>query len=76
MNLKAEKLEVIGLILNTNDKVVSKAKALLKRDKALKKDSRLAEFYDRFRSGIHEIKSSLEGKTELKDAQTWLAEGL
>lgn len=76
MNLQAEKLEVLKMILDTDDKnIIREVKSLFKnRRKATKKDVDLDEFYDGFKDGIHEVKSSLDGKTELKDAKTWLNE--
>jgi hypothetical protein len=75
MNLQAEKLEVVRLILDTDDKsILNEVKALFKKNKAVKKDHQLDEFYDGFRNGIHEVKSSLARETELKDAKAWLDE--
>ena len=76
MNLQAEKLEVVRLILDTDDKnIIREVKSLFKdRRKAVKNDNDLEEFYDGFRDGIREVKSSMNGETELKDAKTWLDE--
>jgi hypothetical protein len=75
MNLQAEKLEVVRLVLDTDDKgILNEVKALFKKNEAVKEDHKLEEFYDGFRNGIHEVKSSLETKTELKDAKAWLDE--
>jgi hypothetical protein len=76
MNLQAEKLEVVRMILDTDDKnIISEVKSLFKnRHKGTQKESELAEFYEGFKNGIREVKSSMEGKTELKDAKTWLNE--
>jgi len=74
MNLQAEKLEVVRMVLDTDDKsIISEVKSLFKnRRKAIKKEGELTDFYEGFKDGIREVKSSLEGKTELKDAKTWL----
>ncbi|MCO5951024.1 hypothetical protein [Mucilaginibacter flavidus] len=76
MNLQAEKLEVVRMILDTDDKnIISEVKSLFK--KSLKSNNKTAEldtFYDGFRDGIRDVKLSLEGKIELKDADTWLNE--
>ena len=42
--------------------------------KAANKKSNLNVFYDGFRDGIREIKLSLDGKTVLKEAKTWITE--
>jgi len=39
-----------------------------------KRKNKLTGFYSGFRKGVQEIKFSLDGKTELKDAKTWLCE--
>jgi hypothetical protein len=74
MNLQAEKLEVVSMILDTDDKnIISEVKSLFKnRAKAKKAD--LNEFYDGFRNGVREAKLSLDGKADLKDAKAWLNE--
>jgi len=76
MNLQAEKLEVVRMILDTDDKkIISEVKSLFKnRNKVSKNQTDLNEFYNGFKNGVHEVKSSLDGKTELKDAKTWLNE--
>jgi len=74
MNLQAEKLEVMRLVLDTDDKtILSEVKAIFK-NRPKSKISKADAFYDGFREGIREVKSSVDGKTELKDAQTWLDE--
>jgi hypothetical protein len=76
MNLQAEKLEVVRMILDTDDKkIISEVKSLFKnRNKVSKNQADLNEFYNGFKNGVHEVKSSLDGKTELKDAKNWLNE--
>ncbi|MDO3644825.1 hypothetical protein [Mucilaginibacter sp. L3T2-6] len=76
MNLQAEKLEVVRLILDTNDKtLLSAVKSLFKNEAVASKDSaHLEKFYDGFRDGIRDVKLSLEGQVELKNADTWLNE--
>jgi hypothetical protein len=76
MNLQAEKLEVLKMILDTDDKnIISEVKSLFKNHrKTVNKNTDLDGFYNSFRDGIHEVKLSLEGKAELKDAKTWLNE--
>jgi hypothetical protein len=76
MNLQAEKLEVLKLILDTDDKnIISEVKSIFKKSKkAPNKDAGLNSFYDGFKDGVHEVKLSLEGKAELKDAKAWLNE--
>ncbi|HEY8782847.1 MAG TPA: hypothetical protein VIM16_14580 [Mucilaginibacter sp.] len=76
MNLQAEKLEVVRMILDTDDKNIIRAvKSLFKtRHKVTNKEDDLKEFYEGFRDGIREVKSSVEGKVVLKDAKTWLDE--
>jgi hypothetical protein len=76
MNLQAEKLEVVRMILDTDDKnIISEVKSLFKsHSKISKKRVDLTEFYEGFKDGVHEVKLSLEGKAELKDAKTWLDE--
>ncbi|GAC1306626.1 MAG: hypothetical protein NVSMB24_17220 [Mucilaginibacter sp.] len=76
MNLQAEKLEVVRMILDTDDKnIIREVKSFLKnRRKGTGKEANLDGFYEGFRDGIREVKSSLEGKAELKDAKTWLNE--
>ena len=76
MNLQAEKLEVVRMILDTDDKnILRDVKSLFNnRHKVTKKGDDLEKFYDGFRDGIREVKSSLDGKIELKDAKTWLDE--
>ena len=74
MNLQAEKLEVVRMILDTDDKdIIRDVKSLFKnRHKVTKKEADLGEFYEGFRDGIRELKLSLDGKAELKDAKEWL----
>ncbi|MDB5086399.1 MAG: hypothetical protein JWR09_393 [Mucilaginibacter sp.] len=76
MNLQAEKLEVVRMILDTDDKkIISKVKSLFKNGiKTDKKSEDLDKFYNGFRDGIRDVKLSLDGKIELKDADTWLNE--
>jgi hypothetical protein len=76
MNLQAEKLEVVRMILDTDDKnIIRDVKSLFKNRRGkVSKESNLEEFYEGFRNGIREVKSSLDGKVELKDAKTWLNE--
>ena len=76
MNLQAEKLEVVRMILDTDDKkIISAVKSLFKnRNKASKNQADLNDFYNGFEKGVKEVRSSLDGKTELKDAKTWLNE--
>ena len=76
MNLQAEKLEVVRMILDTDDKsLISEVKSLFKNRRKLTKNADgLDEFYEGFKNGVHEVKLSLEGKAELKDAKTWLNE--
>lgn len=76
MNIQAEKLEVVRMILDTDDKnVIREVKSLFKnRPKVTLKEDRLEEFYGGFKDGVREVKSSLNGETELKDAKTWLNE--
>lgn len=76
MNLQAEKLEVVRMILDTDDKnIIREVKSLFKsRRKGVKKEASLDEFYEGFRDGVREVKSSLDGKVELKDAKTWFNE--
>jgi len=76
MNLQAEKLEVVRMILDTDDKkIISEVKSLFKKSlKSNNKTAELDKFYDGFRDGIRDVKLSLEGKIELKDADTWLNE--
>ncbi|MES2109330.1 MAG: hypothetical protein V4577_11305 [Bacteroidota bacterium] len=52
-------------------------KAISKRTdlkKLIKRKRESAGFYARFRNAIIEVKASLAGKIELKDAETWLRE--
>jgi hypothetical protein len=76
MNLQAEKLEVLKMILDTDDQsIISEVKSIFKnRKKAIDADNSLDEFYNGFRNGVREVKLSLEGKTKLKDVNTWLNE--
>lgn len=76
MNLQAEKLEVVRLILDTEDKnILGEVKALFKKHiKPVNKEGELNDFYDGFRNGIQEIKSSIDGLSELKDAKSRLNE--
>jgi len=76
MNLQAEKLEVVRMILDTDDKkIIGEVKSLfINRNKLSKNKADLDNFYHGFKEGIHEVKLSLAGKTELKDAKSWLNE--
>jgi hypothetical protein len=76
MNLQAKKLELIRLILDTEDpKILCEVKALFERHrKELNTREDLNEFYAGFRDGIREVKSSIDGHIELMDATTWLAQ--
>ena len=76
MNIQAEKLEVVRMILDTDDKnIIRDVKSLFKnRRKEAKKETGLEEFYEGFRDGVREVKASLNGKVKLKDAKTWLDE--
>lgn len=68
MNLQAEKPEVLKMILDTNDKsIISEVKSIFKNHKkVIEKNGTLREFYDGFRDGAREVKSSLEGKNRTK----------
>jgi hypothetical protein len=76
MNLQAEKLEVVRMILDTDDKkIIREVKALFKDlRKTAPKSSDISNFYEGFQKGIHEVKLSVDGKAQLKDAKTWLNE--
>jgi len=76
MSLQAQKLEVVRLVLDADDKnILSEVKALFKKKrKAVETDEDLSEFYTGFREGIREVKSSINGDVELKDAKSWLNE--
>jgi hypothetical protein len=76
MNLQAEKLEMVKMIIDTNDKnIIREVKSLFKtRHGELNKRDGLEEFYEGFRDGVREVKSSVDGIAELKDAKTWLDE--
>ncbi|HVS93943.1 MAG TPA: hypothetical protein VHE59_18020 [Mucilaginibacter sp.] len=76
MNLQAEKLEVVKMIIETDDKaIIREVKSLFKnRSNASKSKADLHKFYDGFKKGIQEVKQSLDGKAELKGAKTWLNE--
>ena len=76
MNLQAEKLEVVRMILDTDDKnIIKQVKSLFKNSKTIAaKNDDLKAFYDGFKDAVHEVKLSLEGKVELKDAENWLDE--
>jgi len=67
---------VVRMILDTDDKsIIRDVKSLFKnRRKEIKKETDLDEFYKGFRDGAREVKSSLNGTIELKDAKTWLDE--
>jgi hypothetical protein len=45
-----------------------------KTKKEVKNKAKLNKFYENFRNGIREVKLFLDGKVELKDAETWLNE--
>jgi len=75
MNLQAEKLEIVRMILDTDDKkIIQQVKSFFNSTKASANQSELDDFYNGFKKGIHEVKLSLDGKTELKDAKNWLDE--
>jgi len=76
MNLQAEKLEAVKLIVDTGDiDIIRKVKSLFKNsNKTNAPVYDLAAFYEGFRNGAREVKASVEGKAELKDAKTWLDE--
>jgi len=72
MDLQAQKLEVVRLVLDADDaNILSEVKALFKKSQS-EKD--LADFYSGFRDGIREVKSSVKGNVKLKDSKNWLAE--
>jgi hypothetical protein len=76
MNLRAEKLDVVRMVLDTDDKkILGEVKAIFKKHQGPRtKEANLQEFYDGFRDGIREVKASMNGEIELKDARTWLNE--
>jgi len=76
MNLQAEKLEVVKMIIDTDDKnIIREVKSLFKSHRNVtNKEDNLEGFYQGFRDGLREVKSSLDGKAELKDAKAWLNE--
>ena len=76
MNLPAAKLELVKMILYTNDKnIIREVKTLFKNQfKVTKKTTDLDEFYEGFTNGIKEIKSARDAKEKLKNAQSWLNE--
>jgi hypothetical protein len=76
MSLASEKIELLRMIIDTDDKnLLCEVKALFtNRRKASNKDTEPDKFYKGFKNSIHELKLSLEGKAELKEAKTWLSE--
>lgn len=76
MDLQAEKLEIMQMILNTEDEtIIGKVKSLFKKSgNAIKKKDGLSEFYEGFRQSAREVKLASEGKITLKEARTWLNE--
>ena len=74
MILQSEKLEVDKMIIETEDKnIIREVKSLFKNQaKIIQTADSNEAFYNGFRNGIREVKSSIHGKTELKDAKTWL----
>jgi len=76
MNLQAEKLEVVKMIIDTDDKsIINEVKSLFKsRAKVKSEEAGLEKFYDGFRDSVREVKSSMNGDVVLKDAKTWLDE--
>lgn len=76
MGLQAEKPEVVKMIIDTDDKkIISEVKSLFKNHlNVTKGNAGLDDFYEGFRDGVREVKTSLDDKTVLKDAKTWLNE--
>jgi hypothetical protein len=61
------------MILDTDDKnIIREVKSLFSNRKAVNTEVDLEKFYSGFRAGVREVKSSLNQKTALKDAQSWL----
>ena len=55
--------------------ILDKIKALfINNQESIEENPDLTEFYERFRNGIREVKAAIDGKIQLKDARTWLAE--
>ena len=55
--------------------ILDKIKALfINNQESIEENPDLTEFYEGFRNGIREVKAAIDGKIQLKDARTWLAE--
>ncbi len=76
MNLQAEKIELVRLVLDTDDRyLIQELKALLKSSNQAKENSQdLDCFYENFRSAVREIKHNSEGNIHLREAKDWLNE--
>lgn len=74
MNLQTEKLRLVKMIIDTDDQdVIKEVKSIFEsRSIVASGGDDMEEFYEGFRDGVREVKSSLDGKIELTDAKTWL----
>ena len=74
MNLQEEKIDLVRLLLDTDDKnLIQEIKGIFEAYKS-KENTELRGFYENFRESVREIKQYQDGKNPLKDAKDWLNE--
>ncbi|UEG53530.1 hypothetical protein LLH06_00880 [Mucilaginibacter daejeonensis] len=74
MDLQAEKIQLVKLILDTDDKSLLKAvRSVFKEATSQPKDI-TSKVADSIGSGMNEVKQHLDGKTELRSAKDLLNE--
>ncbi len=75
MDLQAEKLELVKMVINTEDGGLIRDLIVFFKSRSKAGDENIQKFYDGFREAVHEIKLAKEGKIKalsLKDAMNEL----
>ncbi|PWG82109.1 hypothetical protein [Pararcticibacter amylolyticus] len=71
MDLQAEKLQLVKMVIDTEDRSLIRDLITLFKSRSKAESENVEAFYDGFREAVHEIKLAKEGKIKplsLKDA--------
>ncbi len=74
MDLQAEKIQLVKLILDTDDKSLLKAVRSVFKEATSQPADITSKVADSIGSGMNEVKQHLDGKTELRSAKDLLSE--
>ncbi len=62
MDLQAEKLELVKMVIDTEDRSLIRDLITLFKSRSKAESENVQSFYDEFREAVHEIKLAKEGK--------------